>query len=187
MDTTLIECNIDSLLKQIEGQNADREGLKETPKRVSKMYEEIFSGYNQNPKELFTTFKNEYWDPNNIHKSEMVIVKDIEFYSHCEHHMVPFFGKISVGYIPKEKVIGISKIARVIHVFAKRLQIQERLVHQIADCIEENLDPLGVMVVCTANHLCMRMRGVKNSTAETTTSAYEEFLQQLKHELSFLV
>lgn len=150
---------------QIMGENPDREGLEETPMRVAKLYEEVFAGYHMNPADILSkTFKAEE------HK-EMVIVKDIEFYSHCEHHMVPFFGKIHIGYIPDGTVVGISKLARLAECFARRLQIQERLTSQIADAIVEYLSPLGVAVVVEAEHLCMAMRGVKKPGARTVTSA----------------
>lgn len=156
---------IKELLMSIEPDTYDREGLKDTPKRVAKMYNEIFGGYNQDPIEILgTIFKAD------VHK-EMVIVKDISFYSHCEHHMVPFFGLVHIGYIPQEGLVGISKLARLVECFARRLQIQERLTTQIASTIDETLNPLGVMVVIEAEHLCMKMRGIKNPCADTITSA----------------
>lgn len=159
------ESLIRELLRTIEGEDFTREGLEDTPKRVSKMYEEIFGGYKQDPKAILSaTFE----DPSH---QEMVIVKDIPFYSHCEHHMVPFFGKAHIAYIPNGRVVGLSKLARLTECFAKRLQIQERLTSQIADAIDETLSPLGVAVVIQAEHLCMAMRGIKKPGSNTVTSA----------------
>lgn len=159
-----LEENIESILRLI-GENPLREGLVDTPKRVAKMYDEIFSGYGENPLEILsTTFNDE-------NHNELVIVRRHQFYSHCEHHMVPFFGTATVGYIPREKLVGISKIPRLIDCFAKRLQIQERMTSQIADTLCRVLDPMGVMVVIEAQHMCMRMRGVKSPCSDTVTSA----------------
>jgi len=142
-----------------------REGLQQTPHRVAKMYEDLFVGYYQDPKEILTTqFAEE-------DHQELVLVKDIPFYSHCEHHMVPFFGKAHVAYIPNGTVVGISKVARLVECFARRLQIQERMTSQIADAIDEVLKPLGVAVVIEAVHLCMTMRGVQKPGTQTLTSA----------------
>lgn len=168
------------------GENPDREGLAQTPERVCRMYSEIFAGYKQDPREILSTV---FSDENH---QEMVLVRNINFYSHCEHHMVPFFGKAHVAYIPNGTVVGISKIARLVECFARRLQIQERMTSQIADTMQEVLDPLGVMVVIEAEHLCMKMRGIKNPCADTVTSAVRgvfkdnsnqaraEFLQLIK-------
>lgn len=156
---------VKELLRTIPGEDVDREGLLETPNRVARMYEEIFAGYNMDPHLILSkTFKAEE------HK-EMVIVKDTDFYSHCEHHMVPFFGQVHIAYIPNGNVVGLSKLARLVECFAKRLQIQERMTTQIADAIVAELDPMGVMVVIQAEHLCMAMRGVKKPGAKTITSA----------------
>lgn len=153
------------LLETIMGEDVTREGLIDTPNRVAKMYNEIFSGYAMNPKEILgRIFKEEK------HR-EMVIVKDIEFYSHCEHHMVPFFGVAHVAYIPNGNIVGLSKLARLVECYAKRLQVQERMTSQIADDINEHISPLGVAVVINARHLCMSMRGVRKPEASTTTSA----------------
>lgn len=157
------EENIKEVLKYI-GEDVNREGLLETPKRIRKAYDEVFSGYKQNPKELMKVFKDGSC-------KEMVILKNCEFYSMCEHHMFPFFGHISIGYIPNGKVIGISKLARLVDCFAKRMQIQERLTSQIADTIMEELGALGVMVICEGVHFCMRSRGVKKQDASMVTSA----------------
>lgn len=173
------------LIDSIPNEDRTREGLIDTPDRVARMYNEIFAGYEIDPYSLFTTFEDE-------NHEEMVIVKDIPFYSHCEHHMVPFFGKAHVAYIPNGTVVGISKIARVVECFARRLQIQERLTKQVADIIEEVLKPLGVMVVIEAEHMCMTMRGVQKPGTKTVTSAIRgvfkdnennaraEFLQLIK-------
>lgn len=152
-----------TLLRSI-GEDPQREGLLDTPKRVSKMYDELCAGYTMDPKAILgTTFDEAH--------QEMVIVKDIPFYSLCEHHMVPFFGKVHIGYIPNGKVVGISKMARLVDCFARRLQIQERLTSQIADTIAEVLAPQGVGVIVEAEHLCMAMRGIKKPGTQTVTSA----------------
>ena len=147
------------------GENPEREGLQDTPQRVRKAYEFIYGGYKENPKEilekaLFTT-SNE----------EMVLVKDIEFYSTCEHHLLPIIGRVHVAYIPDGKVVGLSKIPRVVNVFARRMQIQEQLTEQIADAIMEAIEPKGVAVVIQARHMCMEMRGVEKINSTTTSSA----------------
>ena len=158
------------LLSTIQ-ENVDREGLVETPYRVAKMYEEIFEGYSQDPEQILSkTFKEDDVVDNTTDKG-MVIVKDIEFFSHCEHHMVPFVGKVNIAYVAKERVVGLSKLARLVECYARRLQIQERLTNQIADAIIEYLDPAGVMVTIEAEHLCMTMRGVKKPGAKTVTSS----------------
>ena len=157
------------LLSTIQ-ENVDREGLVETPYRVAKMYEEIFEGYSQDPEQILSkTFKEDDVVDNTTDKG-MVIVKDIEFFSHCEHHMVPFFGKVHIGYIPGKKVVGLSKLCRLVNCYAHRLQVQERLGQQIADSIMKYLEPEGVIVVIEAQHLCMKMRGVKNPSSDTVTS-----------------
>lgn len=193
----LREYHIRELIKDI-GEDPTREGLVKTPYRVAKMYDEIFGGYKIDPTPILSsaTFAadgvvetNDDEGPN--YEQGMVIVRDITFWSHCEHHMVPFFGKAHVGYIPKGKVTGLSKIARVVDAYARRLQIQERLTKQVADCIWNVLEPQGVMVVVEAQHLCMKMRGVKNPCADTVTSCVrgvfeqqavrQEFLELIKH------
>lgn len=163
MRTSTAEKHIKETLKYI-GEDVNREGLIETPKRIRKAYDEIFSGYKQNPKDLMKVFTEGTCE-------EMVILKNCEFYSMCEHHMFPFFGHISIGYIPNKKVIGISKLARLTDLFAKRMQIQERMTSQIADTIMKELDAKGVMVVCEGVHFCMRSRGVKKQDASMVTSA----------------
>lgn len=155
--------SIKHIIEEI-GENPNREGLLETPKRVQRAYEEVFAGYKQNPDDLMKTFTEGTC-------KEMVILKDCEFYSMCEHHMFPFFGHISIGYIPNGKVIGISKLARLVDCFSKRMQIQERMTAQIADTIMDKLNALGVIVVCEGVHFCMRSRGIKKQDASMVTSA----------------
>jgi GTP cyclohydrolase I len=147
------------------GEDPEREGLLKTPNRVARMYDELLSGYRVNPAKLIDNalFEVEY--------SDMVIVRDIEFSSLCEHHMLPFIGRVHVAYIPKKKVIGLSKIPRIVDMFARRLQVQERMTRQIADFINEVLDPMGVAVVAEGIHMCSLMRGVKKAEASMTTSA----------------
>jgi GTP cyclohydrolase I len=151
-------------LLSLIGEDADREGLLETPARVARMYEEIFAGYAVNPREVLgVTFDERH--------EELVIVKDIVYYSQCEHHMAPFFGKIHIGYIPSGKIAGLSKFARLVEAVTRRLQVQERITSEIADIIEEVLQPHGVMVVVEGEHLCMCARGVKKPGSKTITSA----------------
>lgn len=148
------------------GEDAQREGLLKTPERVAKAMLTLTKGYTMNPHEVLSSakFKEEY--------SQMVIVKDIDFFSLCEHHMLPFFGKAHVAYIPNGYIVGLSKIPRVVDVYARRLQVQERLTLEIRDVIHETLQPLGVAVVIEAKHLCMMMRGVQKQNSVTTTSAF---------------
>jgi len=154
---------IRTLLSTIDGEDVKRQGLMETPSRVAKMYEEIFSGYGKDSKELFVkAFKTD--------NSQMVIIKDIDYFSQCEHHMVPFFGKVHIGYIPRKSVLGLSKFARLVEIYARRLQIQEQMTFQIAEDIDKYLNPLGVAVVVTGQHLCMGSRGVKKANAVTITN-----------------
>ncbi len=158
----------ENLIRQILiriGEDPDREGLRRTPLRVAKAYDFLTSGYTTTVEEVVNNaiFTNGC--------DEMVVVKDIEFYSMCEHHMIPFFGRVHVGYLPQGKVIGLSKVARIVDVFARRLQIQERMTNQIADAMMEILDPMGVAVVVEASHLCMMMRGVQKQNSSTITSA----------------
>lgn len=150
------------LLLEGIGEDVDREGLLDTPDRIARMYDEIFSGYGEDAKtHLSKTFSCE--------NNEVVLEKDITFYSMCEHHLMPFFGRAHIAYIPNGKVAGLSKLARTVEVYAKRLQLQEQMTAQIADALEEHLKPLGVMVVVEAQHLCMTMRGVKKPGSETMT------------------
>jgi GTP cyclohydrolase I len=148
------------------GEDIDREGILKTPHRVARAMQYITGGHQIDPLEIIRSavFNEDH--------NQMVIVKDIELYSMCEHHMLPFFGKAHVAYIPNGKITGLSKIARVVDVFARRLQVQERLTVQVRDCIQEALDPLGVAVVIEAKHLCMMMRGVQKQNSVTTTSAF---------------
>lgn len=157
--------NIKVLLREI-GENPEREGLLKTPERVAKSLDFLTNGYDINPSELLTSamFAEEY--------SQMVLVKDIELYSLCEHHMLPFFGKAHVAYIPSGHIVGLSKIPRIVDVFARRLQVQERLTDEIKDCLQNTLNPKGVAVVIEAQHLCMQMRGVQKQHSSTTTSAF---------------
>jgi GTP cyclohydrolase I len=156
-----------SIRKMLEhvGEDTSREGLVDTPSRVRKAFEFMCSGYNQDPKEILQ--KALFTSSND----EMVVVKDIEFYSQCEHHMLPIIGKVHVAYIPNGKVVGLSKIPRVIDVFARRLQIQEQLTEQICDALNEHLQPKGVAVMIDARHMCMEMRGVQKICSTTVTSA----------------
>ena len=166
------------------GEDPQREGLIKTPERVAKSLQFLTQGYNADPVAILNSakFKEEY--------KQMVIVKDIELFSMCEHHMLPFFGKAHVAYVPNGQITGLSKIARVVEAFARRLQVQERLTTQIKDCIQETLNPMGVIVVIEAQHMCMQMRGVQKQHAITTTSDFtgvfessttrQEFLSLIK-------
>ena len=148
------------------GEDVDREGLIKTPERVAKSLQFLTRGYSQNPEEILRSalFKEDY--------RQMVIVKDIDLYSMCEHHMLPYFGKAHVAYIPDGYITGLSKIARVVDIFARRLQVQERLTMQIKECIQNTLNPMGVMVVIEAQHMCMQMRGIEKQNSVTTTSDF---------------
>ncbi len=162
MNSLEIEQHIEAVLRAI-GEDPNREGLKETPKRVACSYKKLFSGYDQNPADVVTVFDNEGYD-------EMVIARDIEFYSFCEHHMIPFFGRAHIGYIPNDKIIGVSKMPRILEIFARRLQNQERLTSQVANSLMELLKPKGVGVVLEAKHLCMMARGVEKQNSMMVTS-----------------
>ena len=181
--TRLIAQHISPILTEI-GEDATRDGLLRTPERVGKAFQFMTKGYNEDPEAILRSalFEEDY--------RQMVVVKDIDFYSLCEHHLLPFFGKAHVAYIPNGRITGLSKIARVVDVFARRLQVQERMTTQIKDCIQQTLNPLGVMVVIEAEHLCMQMRGVQKQHAITTTSDFtgafnrqetrEEFLKLIQ-------
>ncbi len=163
------------------GEDTDREGLLKTPERVAKAMAFMTKGYSEDPREILTSamFREEY--------RQMVLVKDIEIYSLCEHHMLPFIGKAHVAYIPDGYITGLSKIARVVECFARRLQVQERLTVQIRDCIQEVLNPMGVAVVIEAGHTCMQMRGVQKQNSVTTTSAFTGvFLSQHRTREEFI-
>jgi GTP cyclohydrolase IA len=173
---------------QVIGENISREGLDKTPERVAKAMQFLLQGYKTDPVKILESalFKEDY--------RQMVIVKDIEIYSLCEHHLLPFFGKAHVAYIPNGTITGLSKIARVVDVFARRLQVQERLTSQIKNCIQDTLKPLGVAVVIEAQHLCMQMRGIQKQHSITTTSDFtgafqktatrEEFIKLISSKLS---
>ena len=164
MDKERIQNAVREILIAV-GEDPDREGLLETPKRVANMYEEIFAGLTEDPKQHIKLFNEQSND-------EMVIVKDIPFYSMCEHHLLPFFGKAHIGNIPSDnKIIGLSKLARIVDNFAKKPQVQERLTSDIADFLNDNLQPKGVAVIMEAEHMCMTMRGARAAGSKTQTSA----------------
>lgn len=176
--------NYQNIIKLL-GEDVDREGLQKTPERVAKAMLTLTRGYEEDPNEVLLSakFKEDY--------HQMVIVKDIDFFSLCEHHMLPFYGKVHVAYIPNGYITGLSKIARVVDIFSHRLQVQERMTLQIKECIQQALNPLGVMVVVEAKHMCMQMRGVEKQNAITTTSDFsggfkqastrEEFMNLITH------
>ena len=168
--------NLISLL----GENTEREGLVKTPERAAKAMKFLTSGYSTNPKQILegAMFKEDY--------NEMVIIKDIELYSLCEHHMLPFFGKAHIAYIPNGHIVGLSKIPRVVDVFARRLQVQERLTEQILDCINDTMKPQGVAVVIEASHMCMMMRGVQKQNSTTTTSGFRGAFKESNTRNEFL-
>jgi len=169
-----------NVLLQEVGEDPEREGLVKTPERAAKAMQFLTQGYAQDAEQILRSamFQEDY--------SEMVIVKDIELYSLCEHHMLPFFGKAHVAYIPNGHIVGLSKIPRVIDVFARRLQVQERLTDQILHCIQNTLKPLGVAVVIEARHMCMMMRGVQKQNSVTTTSAFTGEFQRVETRNEFL-
>lgn len=177
--------HIEAIL-ELMGEDPSREGLRKTPVRSAKALAYITSGYSLDPGQMIeqAVFAHE--------GSRLVVVKDIEFYSMCEHHILPFFGKVTIGYIPDGQIVGLSKLARVVNVYARRLQVQERLTSQIANAVQRILKPKGVIVACTAQHLCMKMRGVEKQDSSTTTVDYtgvfedsaalrEEFFRSLAH------
>lgn len=165
---------------ELLGEDADREGLLKTPERVAKAMQYLTQGYEMDAKAILNSakFQESY--------SEMVIVKDIELYSMCEHHMLPFFGKAHIAYIPNGYITGLSKLARVVDCFSRRMQVQERLTHQILDALQETLNPLGVAVVIEAKHLCMMMRGVQKQNSTTTTSAFSGQFEKNETRSEFL-
>ena len=152
------------------GEDFKREGLRETPGRVIKMYRELMSGYHQDEKALYKTF------PNNGY-NEVVTIANIDFFSLCEHHMIPFFGKVHIGYVPNGRVLGLSKFARIVEMYARRLQTQENLTIQIADSLEKNLHPRGIVVQIEAEHLCVSMRGIKKKGFVTKTATFRGLLK----------
>ena len=162
------------------GEDKDREGLKKTPLRAAKAMKFLTQGYKIEPNQILQNalFDEDY--------NEMVIVKDIELYSLCEHHLLPFFGKAHIAYIPDGKIVGLSKIPRVVDVFSRRLQVQERLTEQVLDCINETLEPIGVGVVIEASHMCMMMRGVQKQNSTTTTSGFRGSFKETDTRNEFL-
>ncbi|WP_040278577.1 GTP cyclohydrolase I FolE [Psychroserpens damuponensis] len=162
------------------GEDTQREGLLKTPERASKAMQFLTQGYHQNAAEILkgAMFKESY--------NDMVIVKDIELYSLCEHHILPFFGKAHIAYIPNGHIVGLSKLPRIVDVFARRLQVQERLTHQILDCINDTLKPAGVAVVIEASHMCMMMRGVQKQNSVTTTSGFRGAFENIETRTEFL-
>ncbi len=172
MEAKQLEEIIHQQLIHIDG-NADREGLVDTPRRVVKSWKEIYSGYDKDVSEIFTTFSSENYD-------QLVLLKDIELYSMCEHHMLPFYGKAHVAYIPDGKVIGISKLARLVDIYARRLQIQERIGEQVTSALMQYLQPKGAACIIEATHMCMRMRGVgKQNSVMVTSSMTGAFKENL--------
>ena len=165
---------------ELLGEDSEREGLQKTPLRVAKAMQILTRGYEQDANKVLTDalFEEKY--------NQMVIVKDIDFFSLCEHHMLPFYGKVHVAYIPNGYITGLSKIARVVDIYSHRLQVQERLTQQIKDCIQQTLRPLGVMVVIEAKHMCMQMRGVEKQNAITTTSDFSGAFNQAKTREEFM-
>jgi len=179
MNKEKIEQLVKDLLLEL-GEDISREGLAETPQRVARSYEKLLEGYGQDPKALVTVFRNEGYD-------EMVIAKDIDFYSLCEHHLLPFYGRAYAGYIPNDKIIGLSKLPRLVDLFSRRLQNQERLTKQIADTLTELLQPKGVGVVIEAKHMCMKMRGVEKQNCKISTSAFNGcFVEDIRTRNEFL-
>tara|TARA_B100000900_G_C20551886_1_gene705081 strand:+ start:700 stop:1293 length:594 start_codon:yes stop_codon:yes gene_type:complete len=174
-----IKNNFESIIDLL-GEDKDREGLKKTPLRAAKAMQFLTQGYTMEPKEILQNalFDEDY--------NEMVIVKDIELYSLCEHHMLPFFGKAHIAYIPNGKIVGLSKIPRVVDVFSRRLQVQERLTEQVLECINETLEPIGVGVVIEASHMCMMMRGVQKQNSTTTTSGFRGSFKETDTRNEFL-
>ena len=182
-DKRTISQEIENKIKDILiylGENPNREGLIDTPKRVIKSWDKLYSGYSQNPGDILkATFTEGTCN-------EMVILKDIEFYSSCEHHMLPFFGKISIGYIPNNKVVGVSKLARLVEVYARRMQIQERMTTEIADDIMKILNAKGCMVIAEAQHFCMTARGVQKQNSKMITSAIRGVFENTEVRNEFL-
>jgi GTP cyclohydrolase I len=181
-DTELIESlskNYKTIIENL-GEDVNREGLKKTPERVAKAMQYLTHGYDLNPLEILKSalFTEDH--------QQMIVVKDIEIYSMCEHHMLPFFGKAHVAYIPNGKIVGLSKIPRIVDAFARRMQVQERLTDEIKNCIQEALNPLGVAVVIEAQHMCMQMRGIQKQNSFTTTSSFTGAFERDKTRKEFI-
>lgn len=174
-----LACHYRNIL-QLLGENPEREGLEKTPMRVAKAMQVLTRGYTQDPHKVLTDalFAERY--------NQMVIVKDIDFFSMCEHHMLPFYGKAHVAYIPNGYITGLSKVARVVDIYSHRLQVQERLTQQVMQCIQDTLKPMGVMVVLEAKHMCMQMRGVEKQNSITTTSAFSGVFESAKTREEFM-
>ena len=177
--TDEIKSNFSNIINLL-GEDTAREGLEKTPMRAAKAMKFLTKGYEEDPKQILQSamFSEDY--------NEMVIVKDIELYSLCEHHMLPFFGKAHIAYIPNGKIVGLSKIPRVVDVFSRRLQVQERLTEQVLDCINQTLHPIGVGVVIEASHMCMMMRGVQKQNSTTTTSGFRGSFKETDTRNEFL-
>jgi len=177
--TDKLKSSFEDILSMI-GEDASREGLAKTPERAGKAMQFLTQGYHQNAEEVLRSamFREDY--------SEMVVVKDIELYSLCEHHILPFFGKAHIAYIPNGHIVGLSKIPRVVDIFARRLQVQERLTDEILHCIDQTIKPLGVAIVIEARHMCMMMRGVQKQNSVTTTSAFTGEFQRVETRNEFL-
>lgn len=164
MDQKKIEKAIKEIIKAI-GENPDREGLKQTPERVAKMYSDVFKGINEQPEKAIRVYSTPHYD-------EIIILKDISFYSFCEHHLLPFFGKVHIAYIPKDdKITGYSNLVKIVQIYSERLQLQERMTAEIADCIMEILKPMGTLVIIEARQLCLEIQGLKKIGQKTVTSA----------------
>jgi GTP cyclohydrolase I len=181
-DTELIESmskNYKTIIENL-GEDINREGLQKTPERVAKAMQYLTHGYDLNPLEILKSalFTEDH--------QQMIVVKDIEIYSMCEHHMLPFFGKAHVAYIPNGKIVGLSKIPRIVDAFARRMQVQERLTDEIKNCIQEALNPLGVAVVIEAQHMCMQMRGIQKQNSFTTTSSFTGAFERDKTRKEFI-
>lgn len=177
--TSILRKNYQEILETI-GEDPNREGLLKTPERAAKAVQFLTQGYKQDARQVLESamFTEDY--------SEMVIVKDIELYSQCEHHLLPFFGKAHIAYIPNKKIVGLSKLPRVVDIFARRLQVQERLTHEILDCINDVLKPQGAAIVIEARHMCMMMRGVQKQNSITTTSAFVGQFKESETRAEFL-
>jgi GTP cyclohydrolase I len=177
--TEILSNNYKTIIENL-GEDVNREGLEKTPERVAKAMQYLTHGYDLDPLEILKSalFTEDH--------HQMIVVKDIEVYSMCEHHMLPFFGKAHVAYIPNGKIVGLSKIPRIVDAFARRMQVQERLTDQIKDCIQEALEPLGVAVVIEAQHMCMQMRGIQKQNSVTTTSSFTGAFEKDKTRKEFI-